>query len=175
VARPRCHQPFAESGGLVNLDDYPRLRHYLEVRRDVIAGRHCAQKAPANWYRTIDRIYPTLAERPKLLIPDIKGEAHVVLKVASCTPTTTSTTSHQMTGICGLYRPCCCPLSLDCSWRPIQRKCGADFCAFRRSTCAESAFRDGRMCLNCCAASWPRLPSSEMHNPVTRLCSNSTA
>ncbi|MCP1121642.1 Eco57I restriction-modification methylase domain-containing protein [Robbsia andropogonis] len=72
--------PFSDSGGLVNLDKYPRLRRYLEARREVIAGRHCAQKAPANWYRTIDRITPALAARPKLLIPDIKGEAHIVFE-----------------------------------------------------------------------------------------------
>ncbi|KZE33684.1 modification methylase PaeR7I [Crenobacter luteus] len=72
--------PFAESGGLVDLGEYPRLRRYLEARRNVIAGRHCAKKAPANWYRTIDRINPALATRPKLLIPDIKGEAHVVFE-----------------------------------------------------------------------------------------------
>lgn len=70
--------PFADDGGLVNLHNYPRLRRYLEARRDVIAGRHCAQKAPASWYRTIDRITPTLLSRPKLLIPDIKGESHIV-------------------------------------------------------------------------------------------------
>lgn len=78
--------PFAESGRLVDLDDYPRLRRYLEARREVIAGRHCAQKAPANWYRTIDRITPTLAARPKLLIPDIKGEAHIVFEAGKLYP-----------------------------------------------------------------------------------------
>lgn len=72
--------PFAESGGLVDLGEYPRLRRYLEARRHVIAGRHCAKKAPANWYRTIDRITPALAARPKLLIPDIKGESHIVFE-----------------------------------------------------------------------------------------------
>lgn len=72
--------PFAESGGLVDLGEYPRLRSYLEARRDVIAGRRCATKAPANWYRTIDRITPALAARPKLLIPDIKGESHIVFE-----------------------------------------------------------------------------------------------
>ncbi len=71
--------PFAEEGGLVSLDAYPRLKRYLEDRKDAIAGRHVAKKAPANWYRTIDRIYPELVARPKLLIPDIKGEAHIVL------------------------------------------------------------------------------------------------
>lgn len=72
--------PFAESGGLVDLAKYPRLRRYLEARREVIARRHCAQKAPDNWYRTLDRITPSLATKPKLLIPDIKGEAHIVFE-----------------------------------------------------------------------------------------------
>ncbi len=72
--------PFHEGGGLVDLQEYPRLRRYLGARQDVIAGRHCARKSPANWYRTIDRITPALAKTPKLLIPDIKGEAHIVLE-----------------------------------------------------------------------------------------------
>lgn len=70
--------PFAPSGRLVDLADYPRLARHLNARRDEIAGRHVAQKAPDNWYRTIDRIYPEIAARPKLLIPDIKGQAHIV-------------------------------------------------------------------------------------------------
>jgi hypothetical protein len=72
--------PFADNGDLVNLRDYPRLCNYLNARRDVIANRHCALKTPANWYRTIDRITSSLASKPKLLIPDIKGEAHIVFE-----------------------------------------------------------------------------------------------
>ena len=70
--------PFADQGGLVCLDHYPRLKRYLERHKDLIARRHCAQKTPAHWYRTIDRITPALACTPKLLIPDIKGDAHIV-------------------------------------------------------------------------------------------------
>lgn len=70
--------PFVEDGGLVDLQCYPRLNKYLEARKGDIARRHIAQKLPASWYRTIDRIYPALAATPKLLIPDIKGEAHIV-------------------------------------------------------------------------------------------------
>lgn len=70
--------PFREDGSLVNLADYPKLARYLEERRDVIIKRNCARKNPRNWYRTIDRIYPKIAEKPKLLIPDIKGEANIV-------------------------------------------------------------------------------------------------
>lgn len=71
--------PFASEGGLVDLSRFPRLKRFLESRKQEIAGRHIALKAPANWYRTIDRIYPELVGKPKLLIPDIKGEAHIVL------------------------------------------------------------------------------------------------
>jgi hypothetical protein len=72
--------PFGDDGRLVNLSEFPRLRSYLKVRRDKISERHVAKKNPANWYRTIDRIYPEIARTPKLLIPDIKGEAHVVFE-----------------------------------------------------------------------------------------------
>ncbi len=78
--------PFAEGGGLVDLDSYPRLKRYLEARRGQIAGRHCALKAPAAWYRTIDRISPALTRRPKLLVPDIKGEAHIVYEEGKLYP-----------------------------------------------------------------------------------------
>ena len=77
--------PF-EGSGLVNLHDYPRLSRYLNIHQEVIAGRHCAKKNPANWYRTIDRITPALASKPKLLIPDIKGEAHIVFEEGKLYP-----------------------------------------------------------------------------------------
>lgn len=78
--------PFADSGGLVDLADYPRLKRYLEARKEEISGRHCAQKIPANWYRTIDRITPSLTKKPKLLVPDIKGEAHIVYEEGKLYP-----------------------------------------------------------------------------------------
>ncbi len=78
--------PFADDGGLVDLARYPRLRRYLEARKDQIAKRHVAKKTPANWYRTIDRIYPELAKTPKLLIPDIKGKAHIVYEHGNLYP-----------------------------------------------------------------------------------------
>ena len=78
--------PFANDGGLVDLRDYPKLASYLEERKSVIAKRHCAQKAPSNWYRTIDRIWPELTSKPKLLIPDIKGEAHIVFEPGKLYP-----------------------------------------------------------------------------------------
>jgi hypothetical protein len=51
---------------------------YLERHNAAIKARHVSNKNQNSWYRTIDRIYPELAFVPKLLIPDIKGEAHIV-------------------------------------------------------------------------------------------------
>ena len=78
--------PFADGAGLVDLNVYPRLKRYLEARKTDITGRHCAQKDPANWYRTIDRITPSLARSPKLLVPDIKGQAHIVYEDGTLYP-----------------------------------------------------------------------------------------
>jgi hypothetical protein len=78
--------PFADDGSLVDLRNYPRLARYLDERKEVIAKRHCAQKTPSNWYRTIDRIWPELTHKPKLLIPDIKGEAHIVFEPGKLYP-----------------------------------------------------------------------------------------
>lgn len=72
--------PFDEDGTLVDLGRYPRLRSYFEANQAALMRRHCATKTPANWYRTIDRISPALLAKPKLLVPDIKGDAHVVFE-----------------------------------------------------------------------------------------------
>lgn len=66
--------PWDAQGNLINLEDYPRLAKALE-RRPMIRARYVAKKNPHNWYRTIDKVYPGLAERPKLLLQDMK--AHI--------------------------------------------------------------------------------------------------
>lgn len=70
--------PFGPDGKLVPLKSYPKLAVYLERHGAAIKARHVSKKNPHGWYRTIDRIYPELTFVPKLLIPDIKGEAHIV-------------------------------------------------------------------------------------------------
>lgn len=70
--------PFKEDGSLASFEDFPRMGAFFKDNMDRVKRRNVAKKNKANWYRTIDRIYPSLAERPKLLIPDIKGAAHIV-------------------------------------------------------------------------------------------------
>ncbi|MEX2382141.1 MAG: TaqI-like C-terminal specificity domain-containing protein [Opitutales bacterium] len=70
--------PFDDDGCLVALKDFPKLAAYFEKHRDVVGTRHVAQKSQRSWYRTIDKVSPSLARQPKLLIPDIKGSAAIV-------------------------------------------------------------------------------------------------
>ena len=70
--------PFQEDGALVHLQRYPKFAAYMEGHKVALSQRHVAKRAPQNWYRTIDRISPALTSQPKLLIPDIKGTAHIV-------------------------------------------------------------------------------------------------
>jgi hypothetical protein len=78
--------PFSESGELVQLSEYPKFAEYLARHGAVIKARHVSKKNPNSWYRTIDRIYPTLTTQPKLLIPDIKGDAHIVYEAGQYYP-----------------------------------------------------------------------------------------
>lgn len=70
--------PFESDGQLVDLARYPRFAAHLDAHAAHIKARHVAKKNPDRWFRTIDRIYPALAKTPKLLVPDIKGDAHIV-------------------------------------------------------------------------------------------------
>lgn len=78
--------PYEADGSLANLDTYPRFKAYVLKHQEKLAARHVAKKSPAKWYKTIDRIYPELAAKPKLLIPDIKGHAAIVYENAGLYP-----------------------------------------------------------------------------------------
>jgi hypothetical protein len=65
--------------GLVDIDEWPLLRAYLERHGKRVRARHTASKSPARWYKTIDRMTPGLLARPKLLLPEMKSSAHPVL------------------------------------------------------------------------------------------------
>ena len=70
--------PWGPDGALVNLSEFPRLEKYLRTAAGV-SDRHVAKKNPAKWHRTIDRVIPGLAEREKLLIPDMRSNVEPYL------------------------------------------------------------------------------------------------
>jgi hypothetical protein len=63
--------------GLVDLERWPRLAHYLRDHKPVLAKRHTAKGG--NWHRTIDRVIDGLVEKPKLYLPDFKETTFPVL------------------------------------------------------------------------------------------------
>jgi len=71
--------PWDAAGRLVELGAYPRLESYLSTKAERLARRHIAQKSPADWYRTIDKVYPGLRGAPKLLLADMKATIQPVL------------------------------------------------------------------------------------------------
>jgi len=70
---------FRDGGGMVDLKRYPRLSRYLDHNAADLKKRHVAKGNPDGWFRTIDRVYPALVSKPKLLIPDIAGSTEVSL------------------------------------------------------------------------------------------------
>jgi len=78
--------PFEPDGSIVALSDYPKFASYIEKNRERIIKRNVASRAGDGWYRTIDRIHEALTWKPKLLIPDIKGSAHVVFEPGKLYP-----------------------------------------------------------------------------------------
>lgn len=65
--------PWDDEGQLVDIKRYPRMAKALAAHPSV-ASRFVAKKNPAGWYRTIDKVYPGLAEKPKLLLQDMKAQ-----------------------------------------------------------------------------------------------------
>lgn len=78
--------PYEPDGSLADFQKYPLFARYLESHKQQLVLRHCAAKTPKGWYKTIDRISPTLTQTPKLLIPDIKGEPTVIYDEGSYYP-----------------------------------------------------------------------------------------
>jgi hypothetical protein len=67
-----------DRGGLVPLDDYPRLATYFLAHSEALQGRNVAKRAE-KWWRTIDRVNLDLLDRPMLVMADMKDQADPVL------------------------------------------------------------------------------------------------
>lgn len=71
---------------LIELKNFPRAREYFRRFQSRLEGRNVAKRDLTRWYRTIDRIYPSLQRLPKLLIPDIKASNLIVLEPGELYP-----------------------------------------------------------------------------------------
>lgn len=71
--------PWDDEGKLVDLGLYPLFAKKLEAHESV-KKRFVAKKSPTTWHRTIDKVSPGLAAKPKLLLPDMKAQITPVLE-----------------------------------------------------------------------------------------------
>lgn len=71
--------PWDDTGVLIDLAEYPRFAAAL-ASHDAVKTRFVAKKNPGKWHRTIDKVYPGLADRPKLLLQDMKAQITPVLE-----------------------------------------------------------------------------------------------
>lgn len=65
--------PWRADGSLVNLGDFPKLAAHYE-RHPALRSRYVAKKHPHAWFKTIDKVNPSLVARPKLLLQDMKAQ-----------------------------------------------------------------------------------------------------
>lgn len=72
--------------GLVDLEDWPRLKVYLTAHEFAVRKRAVARKNPRSWYRTIDRVTLSLTRAPMLVLHDMKARIHPVLAPAGFYP-----------------------------------------------------------------------------------------
>ena len=71
--------PWNADGSLIDLNQYPKANAYLSKRQDVLRSRHIVKNGNGKyWYRTIDKVYPDLTSKPKLLIQDMKSRIEPV-------------------------------------------------------------------------------------------------
>lgn len=71
--------PFSIEGGLISLNRYPKAKQYFDSNKELLDKRHVAKKNPKTWYKTIDKISPTLTCQDKILLPDISGNSHLFI------------------------------------------------------------------------------------------------
>lgn len=78
--------PWNDDGVLVNLDDYPKLKGYLEGNKERLKRRRVARDHPDLWYRTLDKPDQTLMGKEMLLFPDMAAKADPVYSDGSRYP-----------------------------------------------------------------------------------------
>lgn len=69
--------PWDKDGKLVDLDEWPKTKAWMEMHYNRLSRRHCAQRGA--WYRTIDKPIPWLLKSRKILIPDFGRHASLTI------------------------------------------------------------------------------------------------
>lgn len=77
--------PYRLNGSIINLDNYPKAKQYLEQFKYTLCKRHIVKNGRI-WYSLIDKIKPELVNLPKILLPDISGNNIIFIDKGSFYP-----------------------------------------------------------------------------------------
>ena len=69
--------PYDKNGKLIDLNKYPKAKHYFSQFKIKLSQRHKAKKDLTKWYGTIDKFNNDLQKMPKILLPDISGNSYI--------------------------------------------------------------------------------------------------
>ncbi len=78
--------PWDESGSLVDLDSYPKLKGYFKSNASKLKARRVARDHPDAWYRTLDKPNHSLMGQEMLLFPDMAARSEPVYSDGSRYP-----------------------------------------------------------------------------------------
>lgn len=94
--------PYDKYGNLINLNDFPLAKKYFNSNKAELSKRHVAKKDQSKFYKTIDKIYPDLLTKPKVILPDISGNRFINVDKGSFYP------HHNLYYVtCKSYRDAC--------------------------------------------------------------------
>lgn len=85
----RLVMPFEFRGGqpaLVDLDEHPTLRTYLERFRNELENRHCVRVWNKEWYDLHDPVTCDIAALPKVVLPDVAKNPRFAPDVGTLAP-----------------------------------------------------------------------------------------
>lgn len=70
--------PYDKFGSLIDINNYPKAKAYLEQYRTVLQQRHIV-KNNRKWYALIDRVKTDLQHKSKILLPDISANSYIFI------------------------------------------------------------------------------------------------
>lgn len=70
--------PYDKTGNIIDINDYPKAKAYLEQYRTILQERHIV-KNNRKWYALIDRVKTGLQHKTKILLPDISANSFIFI------------------------------------------------------------------------------------------------
>ncbi|QSG13694.1 Eco57I restriction-modification methylase domain-containing protein [Halapricum desulfuricans] len=67
--------PYNSNGEVIDLDDYPQVKEYLEYHRPDLQDRYCVREKGKLWYETHDTIKTNLETERRIVTPDLTSHS----------------------------------------------------------------------------------------------------